>query len=193
MYRIIDSCYGQNFGAQDFPTDMEIISRVLAEEGQLQKWEKELFPLYSLHILKVPMTIQDLDKMSPNDLITERFNCVLSLRFHNLRILLHRPFLEKLLDSYNSSDINTESAEKQMLQQLGINSVQTCINSAMVIISIVHTVVNSTGWRRDLLGAWNYSLFYSKSVSSLSHRVHLREKTNSSKRSMPASLYLEPC
>ncbi|RFU31829.1 hypothetical protein B7463_g4515, partial [Scytalidium lignicola] len=160
MYKIIDSCYGQNLGVQDSPTDMEAVSMVLAGERQLEEWEKQLSPLFGLRITKAPFNVQDLNKINLDSLIIERFNCVLSLRFHNLRVLLHRQFLEKLLDACSGNDSNTQSMETRILQQLGTNSVQTCVESAMVIISIVHTVVMSTGWYRGLLGAWNFSLFY---------------------------------
>lgn len=121
--------------------------------------------------------------MEPTDLTVERFNIVLSLRYHNLRILLHRPILEKYLDAHGESNIINDSfgPQRNMVQQIGISSIQTCVESAIIIISAVHTVVLANGWRRDLLGAWNYSLFYSKLPSALSFLVgctSLRHNTN---------------
>ncbi|KFZ23187.1 hypothetical protein V502_02339 [Pseudogymnoascus sp. VKM F-4520 (FW-2644)] len=165
MYHIIDSCYGQNLGFQDSSTNMEAVSLVLAGERQLEEWKQQLLPLLYLRVSEEPFGAQDLDKMDSNNQIVERFNVVLSLRFHNLRILLHRPFLEKFLNDYSGNDSNTQSTENKILHQVGINSVQTCVNSAKIIISIVRTVVSSTDWHRDLLGAWNYSLFYAFNAS----------------------------
>jgi hypothetical protein len=161
MYHIIDLSYGQNLGFKDSSTDMEAVSLVLEGERLLDEWKQQLLPLLYLRVSEVPFDSKKLEKMDVNDQILERFNVVLSLRFHNLRILLHRPLLEKYLDAYSGKKAHTESPGNKILQQVGINSVRTCVDSAKIIISIVHTVVSSTGWCRDLLGAWNYSLFYS--------------------------------
>jgi hypothetical protein len=106
---------------------------------------------------------------------------VLSVRYHNLRILLHRPMLETFLDACGGSKAGANaSGGYGMVQHLGISSIETCVNSAMAVISMVRTVVMSGGWRRDLLGAWNYSLFYSKSRDRFSFLESLL-------RSMPAA------
>lgn len=165
MYQVIDSCYGQNLGFQDSSTAMEAVSLVLTGERQLEEWQQTLSPVLCLRTSDAPLDTQALEGMDPNKESTERFNLVLTLRFHNLRILLHRPFLEKFLDANNRDDSDRKTTEDKILQQVGVNSVQTCVESAKLIISIVHTVVLSTGWHRDLLGAWNYSLFYSMCYS----------------------------
>ncbi|KAL6249362.1 hypothetical protein RBB50_003215 [Rhinocladiella similis] len=157
MYQIIDTCYGQNLGLEDCLPVAEIISLTLKGETQLTEWKDQILPALNLRVCDTPLCSQDLDKLEAKDKITERFNLVLSLRFHNLHILLHRPILEKLLDVHGGP-IN--GAETTMMHQVCISSIENCVDSAMIIISIVHTVVLSSGWRRDLLGAWNYSLFY---------------------------------
>lgn len=164
MYQIIDTCYEQNLGLEDLPAESELIALVLKGQRELDEWKYQLLPPLQLRVCDIPLSPQDLEKMEENDLIVERFNIVLSLRYHNLRILLHRPILEKFLDAHGESDIVNEiiGSQHNMVQQIGISSIQTCVDSAMIIISAVHTVVLANGWRRDLLGAWNYSLFYSK-------------------------------
>ncbi|KIW29792.1 uncharacterized protein PV07_05580 [Cladophialophora immunda] len=162
MYQIIDTCYGQNLGLEEFLPVAEIISLTLRGETQLNEWKNQILPSLSLRVCNTPLCSQDLEKLEAKDKITERFNLVLSLRFHNLHILLHRPILEKLLDVHGGV---TNDAETNMMHQVCISSVENCVDSAMIIISIVHTVVLSNGWRRDLLGAWNYSLFYTFNAS----------------------------
>lgn len=159
MYHIIDTCYGQNLGLEEFLPVAEIISLTLRGEAQLNEWKTQILPSLNLRVCNTPLCSQDLEKLEAEDKITERFNFVLSLRFHNLHILLHRPILEKLLDVHGGV---IDDVETNMMHQVCISSIENCVDSAMVIISIVHTVVLSSGWRRDLLGAWNYSLFYSK-------------------------------
>lgn len=163
MYHIIDMCYGQNLGLEEYRTDSEIISLVLKVEEELEQWKLQLGPLH-MRVYDTPMSSQDLEKMVAENKSMERFINVLSVRYHNLQILLHRPILEKFLEGCGSSTSarSKNGGERGKVQQLGISSVETCINSAIVVISIVHTIVLSSGWRRDLLGAWNYSLFYSE-------------------------------
>lgn len=159
MYNVIDTCYGQNLGFEHAPNTVHVVSQVLEGERQLEEWQVKLLPTLGLRIFHKPLLPEDLEKLSPDDVIPQRFNVVLSLRYHNLRILLHRKFLEKFLDAYGAND--SANQEKKILQQVGISSVQNCVESAITIIATVHTIASSTGWRRDILGAWNYSLYYS--------------------------------
>lgn len=163
MYNVIDRCYGQNLGFEHAPTTVDVVSQVLEGEHQLEEWRLQLLPTLGLKISHKPFTPEDVERMDPDSVIPERFNIVLSLRYHNLRILLHRKFLEKFLDAYGVGDSGNH--EKKLLQQVGINSVHNCVESAIMIISTVHTLASSTGWKRELLGAWNYSLYYSTSAS----------------------------
>lgn len=167
MYWIIDTCYGQNLGLEEFRTDSELISVVLRGEEQLEQWKSELVHL-QMCVYDTRLGPEDLEKMDVDKKITERFAIVLSVRYHNLQILLHRPVLEKFLEGCaRPSASRAKSGERGKVQQLGSGSVETCVQSAITIISIVHTIVLSDGWRRDLLGAWNFSLFYSKLRCSL--------------------------
>lgn len=161
MYQIIDTCYGQNLGLEEFPPGGEIVSVVLKGDRELDEWRHRVVPPLGLRIWEVPLEIQELEKIDAKDKTVQRFSLVLSLRFHNLRILNHRPILEKFLDTYSAhGGSGTHGFELGMMHQVCISSIENCVDSAMIIISIVHTVVLTSGWRRDLLGAWNYSLFY---------------------------------
>lgn len=166
MYRIIDTCYGQNLGLEECRTDSELISIVLRVEEELDEWKCQLAPL-QMRVVEMRLSLEELEAIDVNNKITERFFIVLSLRYHNLQILLHRPILEKFLEGCGrSASLRSSSSEKRKVQGLGIGSVETCVNSAIAIISIVHTIVTSDGWYRDLLGAWNFSLFYSEPSSA---------------------------
>lgn len=108
------------------------------------------------------MNPEDVDKMDKDLIICHRFSIVLSVRYNNLRILLHRRHLESLLKTLGTSEDDSSSADKKLLRQMSLNSVEACVESAISIISIVHCITLSSSWRRELLGAWNYSLYYSK-------------------------------
>ncbi|KAI0410908.1 fungal-specific transcription factor domain-containing protein [Xylaria grammica] len=153
MYRIIDECYGQNLGLGDSPGDTETISLVLG-----------------LSVRSIPLESRDMGALGQEDAIPGRLRMVLSLRYHNLRILLHRPVLERFLGECGDR-IRTGDG-RGFLRRVGIDSVETCVNSAMIIISIVRSIVSSTGWRRDLLGAWNFSLFYTFNAALVIFAAH---------------------
>jgi hypothetical protein len=173
MYQIIDTCYGQNLGLEEFVADAEMISLTLKMETLLDDWKCRTLPSLELQLCNVPLVAQDLEKTEAKDKSIQRFNLVLSLRFHNLRILLHRPILEKFLDAYRgASHGGFGDLDTSMMRQICISSIENCLDSARIIISIVHTVVMSKGWRRDLLGAWNYSLFYSEYPFGLFDSFH---------------------
>ncbi|KAH8689695.1 fungal-specific transcription factor domain-containing protein [Talaromyces proteolyticus] len=154
MYNVIDTCYGQNLGLDTGQTTYDIVSKVFEGSRQLEEWQHRLVPSLGLHVLQKPLTAPDIEIMKVDSVIFQRFNIVLSLRFHNLRILLHRKFLEQFLDT------GRNGPGGELPNPMGINSVQNCVESAIIIISTVHTIATTTGWHRGLLGAWNYSLYY---------------------------------
>lgn len=88
------------------------------------------------------------------------------MRYNNLRILLYRRRLESFLETFWNTE-STTTHDMRLLKQMDLGSVESCIESAVSIISMVHCIAMSSAWRRDLLGAWNYSLYYSKSICFL--------------------------
>ncbi len=155
-------CYGQNLSLEEVPEDYEIFALVLKGERQLDMLKAQIPRELHLHIYDLPLQPRDIETMEKQNLIVERFNIVISLRNHNVRILLHRPILEKILDTYGGGRNGSNSdigSGKSILQQIGIRNIEACVDSAKIIISAVHTIVLSSGWRRDLLGAWNYYVF----------------------------------
>jgi hypothetical protein len=165
MYKVIDNCYGQNLGFDTNNTTQVLTTAIFEGNQQLKQLQYQLVPSLGLRILQTPLTATDIDIMKIERVIAHRFDIVLSMRFHNLRILLHRRSLEHLLnrisqDHWENSNSEDEAAKLQ--QQVEIDNISNCVESAIIIISTVHTIVTAEGWRRSLLGAWNYSLYYSK-------------------------------
>lgn len=160
MYNVIDVCYGQNLGFENSRTLVQVFTDVLEGDRQLEEWQHELLPKLGFKIPNRPLLPSDIENMRLDDLISQRFNVVLCLRYHNLRILLHRQFLEWFLKNFDHG--NVSSSDRKVIQQTGGTSVQNCVESASMIIGTVHTIVSSNGWQKDLLGAWNYSLYYSE-------------------------------
>lgn len=159
MFNVLDNCYCQNLGFEHPLTAANAIPQILEGERQLEEWRFQVVPALGIRLWHEPLLANDLAQMDPESTIRHRFGIVLSVRYHNLRILLYRRFLESYLDAYGPDD--AVSRENKLIQQMGFTGVQNCIESARSIISTVHTITSSSGWRRGLLGAWNYSLYYS--------------------------------
>ena len=177
MFNILDNCYCQNLGFEHPLTTASAVPQILEGERQLEEWRSQIVPSLGIKLWHEPLLADDLEQMAPESTIRHRFGIVLSVRYHNLRILLYRNFLEGFLDGHGHE--GPVSQEKKLIRQMGVTGVQNCIESAQSIISTAHTILSSGGWRRGLLGAWNYTLYYSKShFQSLTETLVIRSTAN---------------
>ncbi|CAI7674841.1 unnamed protein product [Penicillium manginii] len=136
------------------------MSGILEGQRQLDEWRLQQLPSLGLKVCDSPLSLGDVEKMDTGSIIRHRFEVVLSVRYNNLRILVHRRCLESLLDPIQTQGDTQATSETRLLQQMGLSSVISCVESATSIISIVHNMSAGSGWRREFLGAWNYSLYY---------------------------------
>ncbi|KAL2817023.1 fungal-specific transcription factor domain-containing protein [Aspergillus cavernicola] len=157
MASIIDQIYGQNLGCGPPLPVGETVSRVLGIENQLFSWVLALPE--SLRQLTVQGMREEIEQSRDQPrLFPLKFRVILTLRYLHVQILLHRPILVKFLDSTRASGV--ESSEERLLNDIGYSSMKKCVESAMGIIDIIYELVSSSGWPRDLLGAWWFSLYY---------------------------------
>lgn len=135
------------------------MSHIFSMEQQLFSWERSLpQPLQLVSTASLDGMPQQ--HLSDPEYFSWKFRVILTLRYLNVRVLLHRPVLVKFISASQSPD--RDSQDLKLLQQIGINSMQICTNSAMEIIDIVNRVVSEPGWKQSLLGAWWFSLYYSE-------------------------------
>lgn len=126
---------------------------MLQIEHQLLDWQAALPKSLSL---TSPEEVRSSDDYS----LGRRFRVILTLRYHNVRILAHRRILDLYLASIERGQ--SHDAEDSMLRQVGERSKNICIQSASELISIVHTITHSAEPKKGLLGAWWFTLYYSK-------------------------------
>ncbi|KAF3764050.1 hypothetical protein M406DRAFT_103763 [Cryphonectria parasitica EP155] len=150
MWTIIDILYKCNIGDPDGGV-LPVAASILQIEHQLLEWQAALGPLSSL---VTPAELRNDDSFSAE----KRFRVVLTLRYHNVRILAHR----RMLDLYLSSIERGQSydAEDSMLRQVGQRSKSICFQSASELIGIVNVLTHSPEPKRGLLGAWWFTLYY---------------------------------
>ncbi|OQE36175.1 hypothetical protein PENCOP_c012G02469 [Penicillium coprophilum] len=158
LWNVLELLYGQNIGCDDPLPVSETVAHIFSLEQHLFSWERSL--AHPLRLIS-SASIENLphDQMSSNSqYLSLKFQVILTLRYLNLRVLLHRPILVKFITASRSPDRDPQ--DMRLLQQIGMNSLQICADSAMEIIDIVHRVVSEPGWKRSLLGAWWFSLYY---------------------------------
>lgn len=151
MWTIIDVLYECNIG---FPEGgvLPVASSILQIEHQLLEWQASLSPLSSL--------VTHSELRNEDDISLERrFRVILTLRYHNVRILAHRRMLDLYLSSIERGGQGYH-AEDSMLKQVGQRSKSICLQSASELIGIVNLLMHSNEGKRGLLGAWWFTLYY---------------------------------
>jgi hypothetical protein len=159
MGNIIDEIYGRNLGCEPGLSVGEMVGRVLSIENQLFSWVMALPD--SLRQLTLQGLREEIEKSETQPrLFPLKFQVILTLRYLHIQVLLHRPLLVKFFDASIASGL--EPGQERILNEIGYSSTKKCVESAMGIIDMIHELVSAAGWQRDLLGAWWYSLYYSK-------------------------------
>lgn len=158
MWKVINQLYGDNIGCGPQTTVLDTVSQLFALEQQLGDWERQLPPSLNLYNINDLIHRPDLSDSVPPSL--DRFRIILKLRHHNLRILLHRPILVKFLDITGMPPVDSNAQEVALMQQIGSNSIQICVQSSMDIICMVRAIVVEKDDHKSRLGAWWFSLYY---------------------------------
>ncbi|KAL4940553.1 fungal-specific transcription factor domain-containing protein [Aspergillus oleicola] len=170
--KVLDLLYDSNLGAEEKIFNYELVSRVLRMRHLLEEWVPSV-PAH-MSLIKSSECSTQLGK----DRGIDRFRLVLTLRYHNLRLLIHRVVLVRLCESIDDHEVLGHDC--LALQDIAKSTMQISLDSASEIISIVKTVVES-GWQQQgLLGFWWFTLYYSTYVSGRSCLV-----SNNCQRSMP--------
>lgn len=159
MSGVIVSLYGSNLGCNDAVPEKEVVTRILKLEQDLADWLRDLPPELSLISSATARPHPD----SPPG--TRRFRVVITLRYLNLQVFLHRPALVKCIDQ--RGDHNTGSHVHDSTVQLQAAHIQTCFACGNEIIDIVHSIVSQGVKAKECLGAWWFSLYYGEFLDRL--------------------------
>ncbi|KAB8256860.1 fungal-specific transcription factor domain-containing protein, partial [Aspergillus pseudonomiae] len=155
--KAIDLLYGQNLGCDPPLPIGEAVAHVFSLEQELFSWERQLPDAMRL-INSDGVEEAHQVAASDYDFAALRFRIILTLRYANYRLLLHRPILVRFLDACGGSQ--SDPQQLQLLHQLGLSSMQICADSTMQIIDLVYDIVHRSDKRPNLLGAWWFSLYY---------------------------------
>ena len=145
--------YGQNLGCDEVLQESEMIPRVFEMEQELNRWQTTLSHELSL----MPSTSLPVPTSYRNRKIA-RFRTMLTLRYHNLNMLVHRPLLCKSLDSLAESP--PSGSWPSSINRMTKGSIDACLGSAEETINIVHGILTDPQLGESILGAWWFTLFY---------------------------------
>lgn len=159
MGRVLDILYGSNLDSDPSQDVFKVASDVSRMDHQISE-AKRAFPP-TLQAVK----LEDLVSEARPPFPTLRFRVILTLRYHNLRILAHRPLLQRYLAILRGQ--NDDGQQLSSLHQVGVNSLHICMESASAIIALLTHTTKSKGEDKGLLGAWWFSLYYSRKPSPI--------------------------
>lgn len=154
MGEVIDVLYGNNLGCDTVDNMFDLASHLIKFEQKLLAWQRTL---------PATLLLVQLDDLRSTTVCQAnlRLRFILTVRYLNLRILTHRPVLCKYLDILGRP--RPELEQLDTLRRIGASSIHICAESALDIISMMHEVLTATNPPRHLLGAWWFTLYYSKS------------------------------
>lgn len=156
LHEILTILYGDNLGCEYPPGVYDVVSQALQLEHKLLAWQSGLPP-----ILK-PVTQDDILRHRSEEAVISKFQVVLTLRYLNIRILVHRPVLEEFLSEIERADLDGRRQDS-VLRAIGFNSLSACMQSAIDVINVIAAIVCVDNGPRYLLGAWWFSSFYGRS------------------------------
>lgn len=157
--KVIELVYNQGVDVEEIPDMLTSITTVWDLDNELQQWDRQMPKNYkTLSSSEVGMILDSIDLMAPV-LLNRRFQFILTLRYLNLSVLLHRPVLVRFFESTHSPILNP--SEANLLSSLGSRSLLTCFWCSMEIIGIVGRVASDSKPALRYLSAWWFTLYYS--------------------------------
>ncbi|OKL55356.1 hypothetical protein UA08_09423 [Talaromyces atroroseus] len=152
MGKAIECLYDSNLGVDDKIPNYELITSVLRMRHSLEAWVEQL-PTH-MRLIQSQNCLAQLGR----DPSIDRSRTILTLQYHNIKLLVHRVVLVRLCDCLD--DLDAQGHDSLCLRDISWSTVHIALESATEIINIVRTFVESAGVRRALLCPWWFSLYY---------------------------------
>ncbi|KAL7950094.1 fungal-specific transcription factor domain-containing protein [Trichoderma barbatum] len=152
MSKSLNKQYAANVeNADPEPDDMASLQASGELRKALRLWSASLPP--SLRLCEPTSNI-----LSENTQ-TNRLRVILTLRYYNLSILIHRPLLGTTIRHLFGGD-HMSGGSPPYLIQLAMGEAHECIRSAQNTIELVHAVITNDQTSRNNLGMWWFTLYY---------------------------------
>jgi hypothetical protein len=152
MSRSLVKQYGANMENPEFELD-ELASLQASNEFRkvLHQWSSDLPPHLSL--------CEPQSNMLSENSQVNRLRVILTLRYHNIRMLVHRPLLSiTIRHLFNVRPL--QGRVSSYFVQPAMGEAHECVRSAESTIEIVHSVMIADPTSKNNLGVWFFTLYY---------------------------------
>lgn len=144
--------YGANVGRSDL--ELDEMSRFQAS-GELRRLLKKW-------VMNLPSHLQPCLPGGPE--VTEqsqanKLRVILTLKYHNVNILIHRPLLSTAL-RYMFGSVTPVTPQPPYQVQLAMAEAQECVTAAELSIDIVYSILVVDQTADNNLGVWFFTLYY---------------------------------
>jgi hypothetical protein len=155
--------YGHNLGCGGTPSEIVMMTQIVELEQELSDWQQSLPPSLFLRS-SANLPSEDFTE----DYTMERFRMILTHRYLHVQLLLHRPSLTRSLGKGPAESGPSLRPQKSVSQmQAAFN--RTCVRMAEEVVEITYAVLTTPSMGRYLIGAWWFTMYYSKHSASRSH------------------------
>ncbi|EFQ35750.1 fungal specific transcription factor domain-containing protein [Colletotrichum graminicola] len=156
LYQIMSGSLRQQYGGnidnfEPEPDDMAPLQASGQFKKQLRLWSTSLPPYLRLCESK-SKTLLDNSEVN-------RLRVILTLRYHNINILIHRPLLSNTIRHHFGGG-QTSVGSPSYLIQLAMGEAHECIRSAQSTIEIVYAILTADQTGNNNLGVGYYTLYY---------------------------------
>ncbi|KAF5712451.1 C6 transcription factor [Fusarium globosum] len=161
MGRIIGSLYGSNLGCEDQSSDTATMTSMIQFGQELSDWQNSL-PQH--------LGLRSVDNMPDNadeniqDPLREKFRIILTLRYLNVQLLLHRPIFIRSLGTL-LREAKTPYRNAGSINSMHANFDRVFVQVAENIIDIIYTILTRPDHGRHFIGAWWFTLYYAFSAA----------------------------
>ncbi|EWG54416.1 hypothetical protein FVEG_12635 [Fusarium verticillioides 7600] len=155
MYQVMSKSLVIQYGANlDHDSELDEMAHLKASgelRKQLRLWAANLPPHLQLCDVESDVLLQNTK--------ANRLRVILTMRYHNLSILIHKPLLSAtILHLFRQGDAANDASS--YLIQLAMAEAHECIRSAQLTIDIVHSVITVDATSKNNLGVWYFTLYY---------------------------------
>ncbi|KAF5238836.1 hypothetical protein FANTH_10164 [Fusarium anthophilum] len=144
--QVIESVYDNNITHPARANGMhQMLKKVLEVDQDLTRWCEQLPPGLS------KVTTSELKRLQGiEDILTYRFRTIVTLRYLNVRTLLHRAVLSRLLEPA------PHPSYTDLIFNMSVSSMEVCVESALESLGIISHATH----QQNLLPIWWYSVYY---------------------------------
>nr|AMB48850.1 Zn(II)2Cys6 transcription factor [Fusarium camptoceras] len=158
LYQIMSGSLKQQYGGNidNAEPDLDDMSSLQASgqfRKQLRTWAASLPPNLRLCETK--------SKMLQENSQLNRLRVILTMRYHNINILIHRPLLSSTIRHlFGGSGDEISVGNPSYLIQLTMGEAHECIRSAQSTIELIHGIITTNQSGNNNLGVGYYTLYY---------------------------------